>query len=229
MSSINCEDLSEFAKIQGCKPNSYLNENRQTPVLAGEFYKNSPEHLQEELARIGALIRIFLEKTRSEAGKDKQDFPGMFILEAEANSILQAVCCGSEAFRAQELKSEEIEALERTISTKKAESLKRGIELRLHTLSELFSLTPFETDVLLIALAPELDGRFAKLYAYLQNDLAKKQLSVGIVLDLLCASLEEKLEAREYFSPSAPLLRNRLISLVGDGTDANPSSAVKIR
>ena len=120
------------------------------------------------------------------------------------------------------MKSEEIEAWERTISTKKAESLKRGIELRLHSLSELFSLTPFETDVLLIGLAPELDGRFAKLYAYLQNDLAKKQLSVGILLELLCAGLEEKLEAREYFSPSAPLLRNRLISLVGDGTDANP-------
>lgn len=222
MSSMNCEDFSEFAKSKGYKPDSYLNQNRQTPVLTKEFYKNSPEHLQDELVSIGALIRLFLEKTRSEEGKDRQDFPGMFISEAEANSILQAVCCGSEAFRAQKLKSEEIEALERTISSKKAESLKRGIELRLHTLSELFSLTPFETDVLVIGLAPELDGRFAKLYAYLQNDLTKKQLSVGIVLELLCAGLEEKLEAREYFSPSAPLMRNRLISLVGDGIDANP-------
>ena len=201
----------------------------QNPFLTEEFYKNNAEHIQKELSRIGALIRLFLEKTRSEAGKDRQDFPGMFILEAEANSILQAVCCGSETFRAQELKSEEIEALERTISTKKAESLKRGIELRFHSLSELFSLTPFETDVLLIGLAPELDGRFAKLYTYLQNDLAKKQLSVGIILDLLCAGLEEKLEAREYFSPSAPLLRNRLISLVGDGADANSPLLSRIR
>lgn len=223
MSSTNFEDFVDFTKSQGRKQDSYLNGNMQTPVLTEEFYKNSTEHLQEELARIGALIRLFLEKTRSEAGKDKQDFPGMFILEAEANSILEAVCCGSEACRAQELKSEEIEAWERTIIRKKAESLKRGIELRLHSLSELFSLAPFETDVLLIGLAPELDGRFAKLYAYLQNDLTKKQLSVGILFDLLCASLEEKLEAREYFSPSAALLRNRLISLVGDGTDANPS------
>jgi len=120
------------------------------------------------------------------------------------------------------LKSEEIEAFERTIRTKKTESLKRGIELRLHNLSELFSLTPFEVDVILMGLVPELDERFAKLYAYLQNDLAKKQLSVGIILDLLCASLEEKLEAREYFSPSAPLLGNRFISLIGDSVDANP-------
>ncbi|MDD4249824.1 MAG: hypothetical protein PHT13_12055, partial [Methanosarcina sp.] len=140
MSYIECEYSAEFTKSQGHKQDAELKENRQVPIQAREFYKNSPEHLQEELARIGALIRLFLEKTRYEAGKDRQDFPGMFILEAEANSILQAVCCGSETFRAQELKSEEIEAWERTISTKKAESLKRGIELRLHSLAELFSL-----------------------------------------------------------------------------------------
>lgn len=223
MSSTNCEDLAEFAKKQGLKPDSELKKKKQTPFLAGEFFKNSVEHLQEELARIGALIRIiFLEKTGAEEGKNSQDFTGLFISEAEASSIVQAVCCGSESCKAQVLKSKEIEVLEKTISTKKAGSLNRGIDLRLHSLSELFSLTPFETDVLLIALAPELDERFAKLYAYLQNDLTKKNLSVGLLLDLLCAGFEEKIEAREYFSPSAPLLRNTLISLVGDGTDANP-------
>ncbi len=222
MSSINYEDLPEFAKIQDCKPNSHLNGNRQTPVLTEDFYKNSPEHLQEELALIGEMIRLFLEKPRAEAVEKSQDFADLFISESEANAIVHAVCYVSSDREEQKLKSNEIDALERTISKKKAESLKRGIDLKLNTLSELFSLTPFETDVLLIGLAPEIDGRFAKLYAYLQNDLAKKQLSVGIILDLLCASLEEKLEAREYFSQSAPLLRNSHISLVGDGTDANP-------
>ena len=223
MSSINCEDLAGFAKSQGHKQDSYLNENRQAPVLAGEFYRNSAEHLQEELARIGALIRFFLEKTGDEVGKDRQNFPGMFISEAEANSILQAVCCSSADCQEQGLESEEIDALKRTISRKKAESLKREVDLRLHSLSELFSLMPFETDVLLMGLAPEFDGRFAKLYVYLQNDLTKKQLMVGMLLELLCAGREEKFEAREYFSPSAPLLGNRLISLVGDGADTNPS------
>ena len=211
MSFINCEDFSAFEKNQDKKMD-----------LVSVFYKKNSENLQEEMLRIGALIRLFLEKNGDEVGEPNKNFSSLFISETEANSILQAVCFGSEAFRAKELKSEEIEALERTISRKKAESLKRGIELRLHSLSELFSLTPFETDILLIALAPELDGRFAQLYAYLQNDMTKKQPSVGMLLELLCSGLEEKLEAREYFSPSAPLLGNRLISLVGDGVDANP-------
>ncbi len=220
---INCEDLAEFAKTQGHKPGSELKENRQTFPLAGKFYKNSTENLQEELTRIGAFIRLFLEKTRTKAGENNQNFAGLFISEAEANSILKAISSGHEACGTQELKSKEIEAWERAISKKKAESLKRGIDLKLPSLSELFSLTSFETDVLLISLAPELDGRFAKLYAYLQNDLTKKQPSVGMIIDLLCNGLEEKLEAREYLSQSAPLMRNRLISLVGDGADPNPS------
>ncbi|MCO5382498.1 MAG: hypothetical protein NHB15_10750 [Methanosarcina barkeri] len=119
MSSTNCEDLSEFTINQDRKPDSEFNGNRQASFLAGEFYRNSVEHLQDELARIGALIRLLIEKSRDETGQENQDFPGMFISETEANSILQAVCCGSETFRAQELKSEEIEALERTISKKK--------------------------------------------------------------------------------------------------------------
>lgn len=227
MSSINCEDLAEYAKSQGHKPDSELNKNMQAPLIAEEFYRNGAEHLQEELTRIGALIRFFLEKTGAEAGENSQNFSGLFISEAEANSIIQAISCNSAVCEVQGPESEEIETWEKTIRRKKAESLKRGIELRLHTFSKLFSLTPFETDVILIGLAPELDGRFAKLYAYLQNDLTKKQPSVGMVIDLLYAGLE-KLEAREYFSPSAPLLGNRLISLVGDTVDANPPLLSKL-
>lgn len=222
MNSIYFKDLAEFAKNHGHKPDLELNRNLQDSFVSGNLYRNSYEHLQEELIRIGALIQIFLEKAGDETGEDSSKFAGLFISEAEVNSIIPAVCSGSKSFEEHLSKSAEIETLERTIHWKKAESLKRGIELRLYSLSELFPLTPFEKDVLLIAFAPELDGRFSKLYAYLQNDLTKKQPSVGMIIELLCTSLEEKLEAREYFSPSAPLLRNRLISLVGDGVDANP-------
>jgi len=44
---------------------------------------------------------------------------------------------------------------------------------------------------------------------------AKKQLIVGMLLELLCSGPGEKLEARECFPPSASLLGNRLISPAG--------------
>ena len=57
MSYTNCDDLAEFAKIQGQKSNSQklnsrLNVARQGSFSPDNFFKNSVEHLQEELTRI---------------------------------------------------------------------------------------------------------------------------------------------------------------------------------
>jgi len=59
--------------------------------------------------------------------------------------------------------------------------------------------------------------KYERLYSYLQNDVTKKRPSVDLVINLLCPSIEEKLKAREYFSPTAPLIRNRLLYLIDDG------------
>lgn len=48
------------------------------------------------------------------------------------------------------------------------------------------------------------------------TEIDRKAVKNEILLEFLCADLEEKLEARKYFSPSAPLLGNRLISPVGN-------------
>lgn len=92
MSSTNFEDFTEFTKIRNLKPDSYLKGNNRDPVLAGEFYRNSAEHLLEEIARIGLIISHFLEKSRTELCEESQAYQGLFISEAEVDSILEAVC-----------------------------------------------------------------------------------------------------------------------------------------
>ena len=74
MSSINCEGFFAFTINQDRKPDSEFNGNRQASFLAGEFYRNSVEHLEDELSRIGALIRLLIEKSRDETGQDR---PGL--------------------------------------------------------------------------------------------------------------------------------------------------------
>ena len=97
----------------------------------------------------------------------------------------------------------EIDEIRKEIDIKKEESLKKGAELRLHVLSELFGLDPFEIDILLIGLAPEIDLRYEKLYSYLQNDVTKKKPTVDLALALLFATIEEKIKYRAYFSPAS--------------------------
>jgi AAA+ superfamily predicted ATPase len=87
---------------------------------------------------------------------------------------------------------------------------------RLGWLGRAFGLSDFDTDVLLIALAPELDLRYERLYAYLQDDVTRKRPTVDLALNLLCDSAGEKLARRAHFAPDAPLVRHGLLSLFAD-------------
>lgn len=86
-----------------------------------------------------------------------------------------------------------------------------------------FDLLPFDWCALLIALAPEVDIRYERLYAYLQDDVTRKRPTVDLVLNLLCSSVEDRWIARRHFTPAASLLRHYLVSLT---PDANGSPSI---
>jgi ABC-type dipeptide/oligopeptide/nickel transport system ATPase subunit len=90
-----------------------------------------------------------------------------------------------------------------------------GIESssRLSWLSEVYGLSAFDLDIILIALAPELDLRYERLYAYLQDDISRKHPTIDLALNLLCASREEKLIRRNNFVSDAPLITHYILHL----------------
>ncbi|WP_017718382.1 ATP-binding protein [Kamptonema formosum] len=94
---------------------------------------------------------------------------------------------------------------------------------RLALLQQTFNLSNFDLDILAIALAPELDRRYERLYAYLQDDVRCKQPSVDLALNLLCATAADKLQQRTRFSPDAPLIRHQLLHLIADSNQPKPS------
>jgi SpoVK/Ycf46/Vps4 family AAA+-type ATPase len=93
---------------------------------------------------------------------------------------------------------------------------------RLTWLKQVFHLSSFEIDLILIALAPELDLRYERLYAYLQDDVTRRRSTVDLALNLLCCSAEEKMERRAHFASEAPLMQQGLMQLVPDPYQAQP-------
>lgn len=55
---------------------------------------------------------------------------------------------------------------------------------RLWLLAERFGLAPVDVEMLLVAVAPDLDVRFERLYGYLNDDLTRRRATVGLALDL---------------------------------------------
>ena len=101
---------------------------------------------------------------------------------------------------------------------------------RFRAMAGLFGLTDFDLGLLLIGLAPEIDLRYERLYAYLQDDVTRKRPSVDLALNLLTTSAGERLAVRRYFLPEAPLIRHRLIGLADEpGCSSSPLLAKTIQ
>lgn len=73
-----------------------------------------------------------------------------------------------------------------------------------------FGLDDFDLEVLLIALAPDLDARFERLYAYLNDDVTRRRPTVGLALELLGAD-PFLADARRRFQDGSALVAGGLL------------------
>ncbi len=85
---------------------------------------------------------------------------------------------------------------------------------RLAWLGRAYGLTSFDLDVLVIALAPELDRRYERLYSLLQDDTMRTRPGVGLVLDLLCPHTVARLAGRRRLTSVGPLVAGEIVHLV---------------
>jgi adenylate kinase family enzyme len=96
-------------------------------------------------------------------------------------------------------------------------------------LSRLFELSPFEEDVLALALGPELDASLGDLLAAVQGDSRRPYPSPHLALDLFAGSFADRVVARRSFLAGSPLVRFRLIRLEDPGYPGATTSDAVLR
>ncbi len=92
------------------------------------------------------------------------------------------------------------------------------VNLRLPRLAEAFGLTPLDVDLLLIAMAPDLDARFEQLYGYLNDDVSQRRATLRLAFDLLGLPATDA-TARSRLGAQAPLVDGGLVEI---GEPARP-------
>ena len=85
-----------------------------------------------------------------------------------------------------------------------------GAVLRLRRLQRVFGLDERDVDLLLVAIAPDLDARFERLYGYLNDDVTRRRATIGLALELSGFSAVDG-AARARLSSAAPLVRDALL------------------
>lgn len=198
-------------------------------------YASSEEHLWDELRRVDQLVRAQTVRWWMTIASSKPNHLwGMIhVTDAEIEAYLRA------PFLPPEQLSPEIEealspywqmaaVLARAIQERRART-SASTPLRLARLQTLFGLSDLERDVLLVCLLAELEPRYRRLYAYLQDDASRTRPSVELVLQILHPVMHSMGAGRGALGSHAPLQRQFLVQLDHSTQSAEPLPARSLR
>ncbi len=164
-------------------------------------------HVLRRLELIEARVRAAVGRRRT-ADPDSDDrFRGLYISPAHVDRLLSqgaappAPDSGAETARAD-------------IEGAATEAEVSGADLRLRRLARSFDLGEIDIELLLIAMAPDVDARFERLYGYLQDDVSRRRASIGLGLEL-CGLPSSSAFARSRLAPGSSLVEAALL-LVDD-------------
>ncbi len=140
-----------------------------------------------ELRRLDILLHREILRLRVRYRLSLDEFRGLYVSDQQVDSLVRNIAGGSEI----------LEELPR-----QAKDPPEWAALE---------LTPFEHDVVLLALAGELSLKYETLYAYLQNDVSRKKPTVELALRV-CTQAD-----RNSLLPESRLLSTGLLTATGDG------------
>lgn len=176
--------------------------------MASNPYPNGYEHWRDELLLLDALIQFRLD-CRMELERDNPFDPmrGLLVTEEEVARLLNGRG-GDEALSgplAERQRS--IADMRSAIDARLAANLAEHRPLPLLELAGRFGLMAFERQCIVLALAPELNRKYEKLFGYLQDDVTCKHPSADLALKLFGGNEAEQYARRPVFEEEKPLMK----------------------
>jgi hypothetical protein len=166
----------------------------------------SARHLAGRLGLVADRVRLAVERRRAGDPDPDDRFRGLYVSDAQVDHLLAGGHGPLLAPQADPGAAERLAAIEADADAVEG----AGEVLRLRRLARTFDLEPLDVELLLVALAPDLDPRFERLYGYLHDDVSRRRASIGLALELTGAG-EGSGPGRARFGQLAPLVAGGLL------------------
>jgi len=160
-------------------------------------------HVLRRLELVEARVRAAVARRRATDPETDDRFRGLYISQTHVDRLLADGSAPAAPDPAAAKAREEIEAAADAAA-------QEGADLRLRRLASNFRLDEIDIELLLIAMAPDVDARFERLYGYLQDDVSRRRASVGLGLEL-CGLPSSGAYARSRLAAGAPLVDEYLV------------------
>ena len=169
------------------------------------MFADALEHLHAELARLDLLLYRQILRLRAAYQLSLDEFRGLYISDEQVDSLINHV------MEKENSPPTILDLTERAEALRKSNLEKLNDDLPWKRIVKEFNLSPFEQDVLLLALAPEIDLKYETLYAYLNNDVTRKWPTRDLALHLFSADSAQRMSLRRYLVPEASLFSSGLL------------------
>ncbi|MGY2746756.1 ATP-binding protein [Pseudarthrobacter sp. O4] len=179
------------------------------------------------LGRVGVVeerIRLLVAARRAEDPQPDDPFRGLYLSDEAVDRLLgrerlspegDGQGDGLDGASPRQLRCEDLADTAQTA----------GQRLRLRELASTFGLTPLDIDLLLVALAADLDPRFEQLFGYLNDDVTRHRPSAAVAL-ALCGTPLSAADGRARLL-SGPLISGGLLA-VEDPDRPLPGRALRV-
>ncbi len=171
----------------------------------------STRHLAGRLGVVEARIRAAVVRRRADDPDPDDRFRGLYVSEVQVDALIGGSPGPLLPAAPNPATAAALAAIEAEANAAEA----TGEPIRLRALARTFGLDPLDVELLLVALAPDLDPRLERLYGYLHDDVSRRRASAGLALELAGAGTASG-AARARLRPLGPLVRGGLL-VVEDG------------
>ena len=154
-------------------------------------------HLLARLGLVEQRVRRAVHERRQADPNPDDPFRGLYLSEERVIRLLDEPARPIAP-------AQDADSLLDQVEARADEAERAGAEVRLRRLADRFMLPPLDVELLLVALAPDVDARFERFYGYLNDDVSRRRPTVGLALGLTAAP-PASAAARARFSPDAPL------------------------
>ncbi len=170
------------------------------------FYQNNTEFWQDALKKLDLLLQRGVLVFRKQAIENDGIANWQAISDTQIDQLLCPIQKANDAAYTKQY----------TVLTKTIDQYTQQIEQRLKNsqqipivlLQQQFNLSLFEIDILIIMLAPLIDMRYTRIYAYLQDHVNKTHPSLELLFSILTPMLEQRLMAKSYLTQHMTALVN---------------------
>ncbi len=204
-----------------------VNETSDTTNVSSGYVDNY-QYLMDLLGlldlRLLKAVVIFQKKGR----EDTEGVRGLFISPEEVMSLLGPGGADYSGDPDIEVLNDRIRETASNIDLKLSNSEDIVTYFPLSRLARTFGLVMYELQVLILALAPEIDRKYEKIYAFLNDDMSRKLPTISLAIDVLSNKTSDNMSAWRFFSPQSPLIYFKLIHYVDDH-NTNVSSNCRFR